>query len=162
MKRPLKALAFVAAVAGTAFVLSTSAFALGGGSSTTAPNWRLKLGPATWSGRVTGLYPGVANDNEVFPFTITNVGRSTQRLTSVTVSIATHAGGDAERAGGNAIRGCRASWFTVWVDPRDRPLPTKLAAGSSYAGKLELAMRGSASNENACESAAPAFRLTVK
>jgi hypothetical protein len=162
MKGPLKALAFVAAVAGTAFVLSTSAFALGGGSGPTAPGWKLRLGPATWSGRVTGLYPGVSNDSEIFPFTLTNSSRSTQRLRSVTVSIATRPGGDTEGVGGVDIRGCRARWFAVSVDPRDRPLPAKLAAGASYAGKVELTMRNSSSNENACASASPAFTLTVR
>ena len=162
MKRPLEAIAFVAAVAGTAFVLSTSAFALGGGSGSTAPKWKPRLAPASWSGRLTGLYPGVANDSEVFPFTITNTGGSTQRLNSITVAISTHAGGDAERATGADIRGCRAAWFRVALDPRDRPLPVKLASGRSYAGRVELAMRNSGTNENACEGGSPAFTLTVR
>ncbi|HUA47752.1 MAG TPA: hypothetical protein VMA77_21115 [Solirubrobacteraceae bacterium] len=162
MKGPRKALAFLVAVAGTALVLSTSAFALGGGSAPTAAVWKLRLGPATWSGKFTRLYPGVTNDTEVFPLTITNGGRSVQRLTKVSASMMTRAGGDAATAAGADIRGCRASWFTVSVDPRDRPLPVKLAARASYAGRVALAVRATAANQDACEGAAPAFTVTAR
>jgi len=160
MKGPWKALAFLAAVAGTALVLSTSALALGGGSTPTPAKWKLRLGPASWSGKLTGLYPGLANDTEIFPFTIVNKGRSVQHLTSVSVSISTHAGGDAETVAGADIRGCRASWFTVSVDPRDRSLPVNVASGASYAGRIELAMRNSGTDQDACKAASPAFTLT--
>jgi hypothetical protein len=161
MKGPWKALAFPAAVAGTALVLSTSALALGGGATPSAAKWKPRLGPATWSGKLSRLYPGLANDTEVFPFTVTNAGHSAQRLTYIRVSMMTRAGGDAETAAGADIRRCRASWFSVSVAPRDRPLPVNVAAGASYAGKVELSMRNSATNQNACAAGSPAFTFTA-
>lgn len=159
MKGPWKALAFLAAVAGTAFVLSTSAFALGGHANP-APQWKPRLGTATWSGRLAALYPGVANDTEIFPLTVTNTARSVERLHSISVSLVTRAG-DAVTAGGADIRGCRASWFTISLDPHNRALPLKLASEGSYTGRIDLAMRDSGTDQNACERGAPAFTVTA-
>jgi len=161
MKGPWKALAFLAAVAGTAFVLSASAFALGGGSARTPAQWRVKLGTATWSGRLPALYPGLAKDSEVFSFTVTNGGRTVGRLHSLTVSISSRAGGDAATAGGADIRGCRANWFAISVEPSDRALPLNIASGAAYKGKLDLAMRNSGTDQDACKRAAPAFTVTA-
>jgi hypothetical protein len=160
--RSWRALVVVVAAAAAALALSTSALAVGGGSSAASPRWKIRLGSATWSGRLTMLYPGVANDIERFPFTLGNGGRTSQRLRSVTVSIATTAGGDAETAAGIDIRGCRASWFAVSVDRHDRSLPAKLAPGETYNGRLDLSMRDSAGNQDACAGASPAFTLSAR
>jgi hypothetical protein len=152
----------VVAAAAAALALSTSALAVGGGSSPAPATWRVGLGPATWSGRLTALQPGAANDIERFPFMVTDVGQASQRLRSVTVSIATTVGGDAETAAGADIRGCRAKWFAVSVDPRDRSLSAKLAPGTTYTGRLDLSMRDSAGNQDACEGSSPAFRLSAR
>lgn len=162
MKGPWKALAFLAAVAGTALVLSTSAFALGGSPAAQPAQWRVRLGTATWSGKVLALYPGVANDTEVFSFTVTDGGRAVERLHSVTVAISSRPGGDAATSAGLDIRGCRANWFTVSLDPRDHALPLNLASGAAYTGKLDLTMRSSGTDQDACRRAAPAFTLTAR
>jgi hypothetical protein len=161
MKPTWKALAFLAAVAGAVLVLSTSAFAVGGGSSPPPARWRMSLGPVAWSGRLTALYPGVRGNAELFAFTVTNAGRAKQRLTRVAASVAATGGGDAQTAGGAAIRGCRANWFSVAVDRGGRPLPLQVAPGTSYRGKVGLTMRDSGTNQNACRGAAPAVTITA-
>jgi len=161
MKGPWKALTFLAAVAGTALVLSTSALALTGATDPASPQWQASLGSATWSGGLNALYPGAANDTEVVPFTITNAGRSSQLLNSVGVSMMTASNGDAETTAGADIPGCRANWFTVSVDPSDRALPLHITAAAAYTGAVDLSMPDSGTNENACQNAAPAFTITA-
>ena len=161
MKGPWKALSVIGAVVATALVLSASALAVGGGSSAAPPRWKIKLGSAAWSGRLTALYPGMSNDTELFPFTVTNDGHGTQRLQSVMVSIPTGSGGNVETAGGTGIGGCRADWFNVSVTSREHSLPVQIAPGASYTGKVGLSMRGANANQTPCRGSAPAFRLSV-
>jgi hypothetical protein len=163
MKGTWKALAFLAAVAGVALALSTSAFAVGGGPgpAQAGSQWKTVLGPATWSGRLTALYPGTAKDTELIPFTVSNTGHAKQRLSRIVASVPAAGGGDAQTAAGGAIRGCRAGWFTVVVDRADRQLPLELAPGASYRGKVELTMRDSATNQNACRGASPAIAVAA-
>ena len=130
MTRLWRALAFLAA-AGAALVLSTSAFAVGAGSSQPQVQWKTSLGPATWSGKLTALYPGASRDTELLPITVINTGRSAQRLSSVSASIPAGAGGDAQTAAGADIRGCRAAWFSASIGDRRtalarRALPRRL------------------------------------
>jgi hypothetical protein len=161
MKGTWKALAFPAVVAGAALALSTSALAVGGGSTPSPAQWRMSLGPVAWSGRLTALYPGVRRDTELLAFTVTNAGQAKQRLSRVTATVPAAGGGDAQTAAGGDIRGCRANWFTVVVDRPDRPLPVQLAPGASYRGKVELTMRDSGTNQNACRRAAPAVSVSA-
>jgi hypothetical protein len=114
-----------------------------------------------WSGRLTALYPGVRGDSELLGFTVTNAGHTRRRLTRVRASVAAAAGGDAQTAAGGDIRGCRANWFTVVVDRADRPLPVELLLGASYGGKVELAMRDSGTNQDACRGTAPAVSIAA-
>ncbi len=158
MKGPWKALAFLAAVAGTALVLSTSAFALGGGAAPAPAQWKTNLSGAAWSGRVSALYPGAANDIELRSITVTNGTHAKQRLSAVTASIRT-TGGEVQNAAGAEIRGCRASWFGVSVEHASRSLPAVVPPGDSYRAKIALTMRDSTTNQNACRGAAPAFTV---
>ena len=160
MKRPWKALGALAATAAVVLGLSTSASAIGG-KSTSAPQWKTSLGQASWSGRLTALYPGAASDTESFPVTVRNGGRAKQSLTSLTAAMVKTTRGDAETAGGADITGCRAGWFAVGMDPRDRRLPASIAPGASYTGTVDLSMRDSGSNQEACRSARPAFTVTA-
>ena len=158
-----RTLAVVAAAVAMALVLSASALALGGRSrSAASPQWKIRLGTATWSGRVTALYPGAANDVELFPFIVTNDGSSGQRLRAVTAAMATGPGGDVETAKGAVVRGCRTAWFSLSVHSRDRSLPAEVAPGATYAGQLDLSMGGSATNQDACRGSAPAFTVTAQ
>ena len=149
MKRLWRALAFLAA-AGAALVLSTSAFAVGAGSSQSQTQWKAALGRATWSGKLTALYPGARDDAERFAVTITNAGKSAQVLHSVTASVQ------------SKTNGCRASWFTVSIDGRDRRLPAQLAPGASYAAHVNLVMRDSGTNQDSCRRTAPAVTVTAQ
>jgi hypothetical protein len=161
MKSPRKALAFIAAVAGTALVLSTSAFALGGGSAPASAQWRLTLSAPAWSGRLTALLPGVVNDTEFRSLTVTNGSRAKQTLRSVTASIKTAGDGDAQNAAGADLRGCRASWFAVSVANRGRPLPALIPAGDFFTARIALTMRDTSTDEDACRNRAPAFTVTA-
>ncbi len=161
MTRLWRALAFLAA-AGAALVLSTSAFAVGAGSSRPQIQWKTSLGPATWSGKVTALYPGASHDTVRRPLTVINTGRSPQRLSSLSASIPAGAGGDAQTAAGANIRGCRAAWFSASIGGGGRPLPIKLSRGVSYIGQVDLVMRDSGTNQDACERASPAITVTAR
>jgi len=161
MKWSWSALAVIVAAAGAALVLAASALAFGGGSSSAQPTWTTRLDAPTWSGRLRALYPGAANDAEVFRFRVTNSGRTTEDLRSVTVSLAS-AAGDVETAAGAAVRGCRTGWFAVSVDARDRSLPVSLAPGATYTGRVELSMQNSHANQDACQGSAPAFTVSAQ
>jgi hypothetical protein len=161
MKGTWKALAFLGAVVGAAFALSTTALAVGGGPSPSPARWKVSLRSVAWSGRLTALYPGVRGDAELLAFTVTNAGQSRQRLSRVRASVPAARGGDVLTAAGADIRGCRANWFTVVVDRADRALPVRLAPGASYRRKVELSLRDSATNQDACRGAAPAVSVTA-
>jgi hypothetical protein len=161
MNRTWKALAFLATLAGVALAVSTSALAVGGGSAPSPAGWRMALGRPAWSGRLTALFPGARNDAELLSFTVTNTAHARQRLSSVVASVPSTAGGDARTSAGGDIRGCRARWFTVVLDRADRPLPAALAPGRSYQGKIELSMRDSGTDQDACRGAAPAVAVTA-
>jgi hypothetical protein len=158
MKGPWKALAFLAAVAGTALVLSTSAFALGGGAAPAPAQWKTSLSGAAWSGRVAALYPGAANDIELKSITVTNDTHKKERLVGVMATIRT-TGGDVQNAAGAEIQGCRASWFGVSVEHASRSLPAMIPPGDAYMAKVAFTMRDTASNQDACRGTAPAFTV---
>ncbi len=161
MTRLWRALAFLAA-AGAALVLSTSAFAVGAGSSRPQLQWKASVGPATWSGKLTALYPGASRDTELVRITVINTGRSAQRLSSVSASIPARADGDAQTAAGADIRGCRAAWFGASIGDRGLTLPVELSRGASYIGHVDLVMRDSGTNQDACRGASPAITVTAR
>jgi hypothetical protein len=161
MKGPWKALVFLAAVAGTAFVLSTSAFAQGGGSRPAPAQWKTTLGAAVWSGKLKALYPGAANDTELRTITVTNMGRVIERLGTVTVSLRTTPNGDARNSEGAGIPGCQASWFELSVEHGNHSLPAQIAPGDAYTAKVAFSMRDTSSNQDACRSSSPAFTVTA-
>ncbi len=162
MKGTWKALAFLVAVASAGLALSTSALAVGAGSSHPQAQWKATLGRATWSGKLTALYPGATNNTELIPFVVTNASNARQRLNRTVASVPETAGGDAQTAAGADIRGCRATWFAVIVDHADRTLPLELARSASYRGKVELTMRDTGANQDACKGASPAITVTVR
>ena len=160
MKRLWRALAFLAA-AGAALFLSTSALAVGAGSSRPPASMEDDPRTATWSGKLTALYPGARDDTEIFAFTVTNAGRV---RAAPELGLASVPDGRRRRADGGRRRhrGCRATWFAVVVDDADRRLPLELAPGASYPGKVELSMRDSGTNQDACEGASPAIAVTLR
>jgi hypothetical protein len=166
MKGPWKAYAFLVAVVATVLVLSTSALAVGGhrrsASVAAAPQWVTSVGPAAWSGRLTALYPGAANDTEFRTITVVNNGANAARLLSVTASIPAAPGGDARSVAGADIRGCRASWFTAWIAHANRALPAQLAPGKVFTGQLDLVMRDTSTDQDACRHTSPAVTVTAR
>ena len=87
---------------------------------------------------------------------MTNNGKGHQAVTSITASLPAETNGDAETAAGADIAGCQASWFTATVDTGNPALPANLAPAGTYAGKIDLTMQDSGTNQNACQGAAPA------
>lgn len=151
------------ALAGGAYAYFTggSGSATGSGSVGASTAWGVAQGTPSWSGSLTALYPGAASDTEYLPFTVTNNGHGHQSVTSVTASLPTEANGDAETASGADIAGCQASWFTATLDSSNPSLPSNLAPGGTYAGKVDLTMQDSGTNQNACQNAAPAVTVTA-
>ena len=162
MKGTWKALAFLAAVAGAVFALSTSALAVGAGSSHPQAQWRATLGRATWSGKLTALYPGATNNTELIPFAVTNASHAGQRLNRVVASVPVTGGGDARTAAGADIRGCRAAWFSASIGGGASTLPVELSRGAVYVGHVDLVMRDSGTNQDACRGASPAITVTAR
>jgi hypothetical protein len=163
-KKHLAAIAFVGALAITGVSV---AYFTGGSGSVNAPGsvgtssaWSVTTSTPTWSG-LTALYPGASNNTEFIPFTVTNNGHGQQAVTSVTVTLPAETNGDAETAGGADIPGCLATWFTATTDAANSSLPSNLSAGGTYTGKIDLTMKDSGTNQNACESAAPAVTITA-
>jgi hypothetical protein len=123
--------------------------------------WESRMKSAAWSGTLSALYPGSANDVEYIAFAVTNSGHANRDLRSITASVRTAPDGDAETASGADISGCRTSWFTVAVDRRDDPLPAEVRSARSYNGRVDLSMRDSGSNQDACEDASPAVTVSA-
>jgi hypothetical protein len=161
MKRSWKTLVGLAAATAATLALTTSALAVGGGYSPASAAWRISLRAIGWSGRLTALYPGARGDTELLHFRVTNTGHSRQRLGSIRASMRAGPRGDAVAAGGAGIPGCRAGWFTVSVDRGNARLPVQVAPGASYFGAVDLAMRDSGDNQNACRGAAPAVTISA-
>jgi hypothetical protein len=164
-KKRLAAVAFVAALAitGAAVAYFTGGSGTVAGSGTVGASSALGVttGASTWSGSLTALYPGASNNTEFIPFTVTNNGNGHQSVTTVTAVLAKDGSGNAETASGTSITGCLASWFTASVDTGNPALPSNLAPGGTYVGKVDLTMQDSGTNQNACQNAAPAVTITA-
>jgi hypothetical protein len=164
-KRIAALLVFLMALAITtgavAYFTGASNSATGSGTVGASTQWGITTGTPTWSGSLTALYPGAASDTEYVPFTVTNNGHGYQSVQSITASVTAETNGDAETTSATDITGCKASWFTAAVDAGNPTLPSDVAAGGTYTGKIDLTMQDSGSNQNACENASPAISITV-
>jgi len=164
-RKHLSAVAFVAALAITgaavAYFTGGSVSVNGAGKVGAPTPWAVALGTPTWSGTLTALYPGATSDTELIPFTVTNNGQGPQSVTKITASLPAETNGDAESAGGVDIPSCRASWFSAVADTGNPALPSNLAPGGTYAGKIDLTMTNANTNQNACQNAAPEVTITA-
>jgi len=165
-KKRLSAIAFVAALAVTgaavAYFTGGSGTVTGSGTVGSASALGITTGTPTWSGSLTALYPGAANNTEYLPFTVTNNGNGHQSVTTILPTIPAETNGDAETAGGADIPGCLASWFTAIVDQGNPALPSDLAPTGTYVGKIDLVMPdNTTTNQNACQGKAPAVTITA-
>lgn len=164
-KNRLAAVAFVGALAVTgvsvAYFTGGSGSVNGSGTVGASSPWGVTSGSSTWSGSLTALYPGATNNTEFVPFTVTNNGNGHQSLATVAAVVAKDGSGNAETSTGTSITGCLASWFTATVDSGNAALPSNLAPGGTYTGKVDLTMQDSGTNQNACQNAAPAVTITA-
>jgi hypothetical protein len=169
-KKRLSAVAFVAALAVTgaavAYFTGGSGTVTGSGTVGSASALGITTGTPTWSGTLTSLYPeavGATNDTELIPFTVTNNGNGHQAVTTIAATLLKDSSNPAnvETAAGTPITGCLASWFTATVDSGNPALPSTLAPGGTYVGKLDLPMQDSGTNQNACQGVAPAVTITA-
>jgi hypothetical protein len=164
-KKHYAAIAFVGVLAITgvsvAYFTGGSGSGTGSGSVGASTPWGVATGTPTWSGSLTALYPGASNDTQFIPFTVTNNGHGQQSVSTIAVAVPKDASGNAETASGASITGCLASWFTASVDAGNPALPSNLAAGGTYTGKIDLTMQDSGTNQNACQNAAPAVTITA-
>ncbi len=164
-KKHLAAIAFVGvlAITGVSVAYFTGGSGSGTGSGTVGAStpWGVATGTPTWSGTFTALYPGASNNTEFIPFTVTNNGHGQQSVTAIAVSLPHQANGDAQTAAGADIPGCLASWFTASVNAGNAALPSNIAPGGTYTGKVDLTMQDSGTNQDACQNAAPAVTITA-
>lgn len=165
-KKHFAAIGFVGALAitGVSVAYFTGGSGTGTGSGTVGTSAALSVAPGTptWSGTLTALYPGAANDTELLPFTVTNNGNGHQAVTNVVISMPTEANGDAETTGNVDIPGCKAAWFTAAADPGNAALPADLAPSGTYTYKVDLTMQNLTTTvQDACKSAAPAVTITA-
>ncbi len=174
MTRSLKTLAVLSATAAATLMLATTALASFGGHArpttlaafgsharSTTGAWGISLGASSWSGSLTALYPGAADDSELVPFTVTSEWSGNRAVRSITASLRVEPNGDAETTGGADLPGCLASWFTISFADGDRPVPAALAPGASYTGEFELKMRDSGTTQNQCADTNPAVTVTA-
>jgi len=163
-KKRLAAVAFVAALAITGAAV---AYFTGGSGNVTANGtvgssspWTVAAGTPTWSGTLTALYPGATNDTELIPFTATNGGKGDEAVTNIAISMPT-LNGDVT-SGGVEITGCKATWFTASADASNPTLPSDIASGSAYSGKVDLTMQNvTNASQDACQGKTPAVTVTV-
>lgn len=164
-KKRLAAVAFVAALAITgaavAYFTGGSGTVTGSGTVGSSSPLGVTTGTPTWSGSLTALYPGATNNTQFLPFTVTNNGNGHQSVTTIAASLPAQANGDAQTAAGADIPGCLASWFTATLDTANPALPSNLAPAGTYTGKIDLTMQDSGTNQNACQNAAPAVKITA-
>ena len=156
----LGVLVAMAAVTGAvAYFTGASGSATGSGTVGTSSAWGVSMGTPTWSGTLTALYPGAANDTELLPFTVTNNGNGHQGIQNITVTMPT-VNGDVESSSGEIV-GCKASWFTAALDSSNGALPSDLASGGTYGGTVDLTMSNVSSSQDACKGASPQVTVTA-
>jgi hypothetical protein len=141
----------ILAMAGIAAAYFTSTGS-GSGSATVGSSTAFKVTVAAPTGGP--LYPGSGSEN--LAYTVKNEGSGAQNVNSTSASVASSEGGDITQ-GGEAVEGCKASWFTA---KDTSPAPANLKGGESASGSVEVTMQDSGTNQDACQGASP--DVTVK
>ena len=154
------------AVGAIAVAYFTGADGSGTGSATvgssTAWGVTVNSGGATFTpSGYTAIYPGAGA--EAIPFTVTNNGKGSQNLKTLSYAIKNDGGSPAlaETSTGTVITGCQASWFSASADSGNGALPSNLATGGTYAGKADVTMSDSGTNQDACQSVSPGVAVTA-
>jgi hypothetical protein len=154
------------AVGAIAVAYFTGADGSGTGSATVGSStaWSVSVnsGGATFSpSGYAAIYPG--SGAEAIPFTVTNNGKGSQNLKSLSYTIKNDGGSpaNAETSTGTVITGCQASWFSASADSGNAALPSDLAAAGTYTGKANMTMTDSATNQDACQGTSPGVVVTA-
>ena len=154
------------AVGAIAVAYFTGASGTGTGSSTvgssTAWSVAVNSGSATFTpAGYIAIYPG--SGVEAIPFTVTNNGKGSQNLRTLTYAIKNDGGSpaNAETSTGTVITGCQAAWFTATGDAGNAALPSDLATAGTYTGKADVAMSDSGTSQDACQGASPGVTVTA-
>jgi len=117
-------------------------------------SWSVSLG--TFGGGP--VYPG--SGVETAAYTITNTGGGNQALTSVTASVNHNAGGDV-LAGGTAVTGCTASWYSPSVTGPSPATGQIIAKTGTATGTVTVALTESNSSQNSCIGVTPDVTINV-
>jgi hypothetical protein len=156
----------VLAVGAIAVAYFTGADGSGTGSATvgssTAWGVTVSSGSATFApAGYSAIYPG--SGTEAIPFTVTDNGKGAQNLTTLSYAIKNDGGSpaNAETASGTVITGCQASWFGASGDSGNASLPSDVATGGTYSGKVNVTMSDSGGNQDACQGASPGVVVTA-
>jgi hypothetical protein len=155
-----------------AIVVGASAVVLGGGgaafayfTSTGSGTGSASVGSATQWGVSTpsdtshGLLPN--SGSEILTFTVTNHGSGAQAFNTVTAIIAADGSGNV-KAGGTAVPGCLAAWFTAVAGTPSPALGTSIAANGTATVPVTVTMKDSGTNQDVCQGInGPDVTLTV-
>jgi hypothetical protein len=150
----------------TAAVLGTGGAAFAYFAASGSGNGTATVGSdGTWTvaqTAITGgpLYPD-GTTSETITFTVTNGSTGNQEFTSATATLPADGGGLALDANGNAIPGCKASWFTPAI-ASDPSLNQEIAGGGTTTVTVTVKMpTNETDNQTACEGTAPRVTLAI-
>lgn len=162
-KRVVLGLSGVAALALAAVAVAyftSSGSGSGSGAVGASAPFTLTLGTPSFSGGLSAIYPGAGT--ETVPFTVTNAGNGNENLSTVTPTIDTdNSTGDVKTSTGTVLTGCLASWFTISDASANPALPDDLAPQGTYTGSVQITMSDSATDQDACQNAAPGITVAV-
>jgi hypothetical protein len=138
----------------------------GNGSATvgTSTAWSVSVnsGGATFTpAGYSAIYPGAGT--ELIPFTVTNNGKGSQNLKTLSYAIKNDGGSpaNAETATGTVITGCLASWFSASGDSGNAALPSDLTPSGTYSGKVDVTMSDSGTSQDSCQGQSPGVTVTA-
>ncbi len=145
----------IAVVAAVAYFTGANGSGTGQATVGSSTAWTVSV----TSGSATGgpIYPG--SGTEKIPFIVTNGGGGSQNLKTVSYAINHDSSGNITQ-NGTALTGCSASWFSASADSSNPALPDAVAASGTYAGKTDVTMSDSGTNQDPCQGATPDVTVT--
>lgn len=151
-RRWIAALAVAVLVgSGVAFAYFTSSGS-GTGSAKVGRSSSWTVVPDTATGT---MLPG--SGDSTFTYTVENPSSATQHLNATSAAVDADAQGDITEDG-NAVAGCKASWFHA---TDTSPAPADVAAGDSVSGSVTVTMDESGTNQDACQGSSPDITVSA-
>jgi hypothetical protein len=139
-----------------AYAYFTGSAGSGSGSAHTGSAASWTVGALTFSGGP--VYPG--SGSETATYTVTNAGGGNQALTSVTASVSHNVGGDVI-AGGSAVTGCTASWYTATAGAPSPAIGAVIAKNGTATGTVTESLTESNSSQDLCKGVTPDITVTA-